>query len=120
MSNELQELGKWKVGQEVIDTYNSFTGKVSRLTDGRGGTVYVAVPQTLGAGTYEVAFDINGKKRGTDTWSRSQLEVLTPDMKLGLERRGRRRKLAMFDWSGLPFDQSDAIVTFMRDKGIKI
>jgi len=119
MANELQGLGQWKVGQEAIDTYNRATGKISRITDGRGGTLYVAFSNSLGTGTYEVAYDIHGRKRGDD-WSRSQLAIHTPEMKLAQMRLNRRRKLAMFDWPSLPFDQSDAIVAFMREKGIKI
>jgi len=60
LAKELQELGGWKIGQECLLGGSSLNPdsivKVTRITDGRDGTIYVG----------DTAFDTHGSQRGGD------------------------------------------------------
>jgi hypothetical protein len=57
-AKKLQELGKWKVGQTVCVKHrdNVEIDIISRITDGRGGTLYLT--------NSEKSFDLEGLSRG--------------------------------------------------------
>lgn len=117
-TKNLDELGRWKVGMDVYHTCNLrgfVIGKVVRITDGRGGTVYV----TFGNPS-ESAYDINGNERGCGTWSKTYLYPLTIEKKNEIALSIRKEKLRSFKWDDLTVEQASEIVLFMREKGIKI
>lgn len=124
MPKELQELGEWKVGMEALMEHGGSSLSpdeivvVSRITDGRNGTIYIKSRNP--AVTTEYAFDTHGNQRGGGAWSSAYIKPLTEEMRTKLQQQNRRSKLVHFKWKELPFEQSDKIVAFMRENGIKI
>jgi hypothetical protein len=113
MANDLQELGEWKVGMEVVvnGPYNSRKiSKISKITDGRGGTVLVD----------DKTYDARGFGRGGDVWTRYHIVPLTPELKMEVILEVRKSKLDNFHFNTLTPEQASEIVLFMRSKGIKI
>lgn len=66
--------------------------KIDRITDGRGGTIYVG----------KEAFDKYGRLRGGDTWSRTSLEPATEELIREIKADFCKRRLNEFDWLSLP------------------
>ena len=111
-AKELQELGQWKVGQEVIcyERHYRKTCIIKRITDGRGGTIYAGGS----------SFDADGKIRSSSIWDQARIEILTPEAREEIINRTRRNKLSQFDFSSLPFNQSSEIFLKMKEMGIVI
>lgn len=105
MTKEIQSLestgfmGKatWTVGQQVI-VYGGGAmqwkqvRKIDRITDGRGGTIYVG----------KEAYDSGGMMRGGDTWSRQHIAPATEKLLLEVRSEYAKMKLGKFDWNSLP------------------
>ena len=70
-AKELQELGEWKVGEKVVvdRRMREYIRPITKITDGRGGTIYVENSK----------YDSKGWERGRDTWSRGMIHKLTPE-----------------------------------------
>ena len=118
MAKELQELGQWKVGQEVLwEAGGASLGKsievIERITDGRGGSIYLK--DNSGSG-----YDSNGFSRNGGAFHRAYITPMTPELKAQITVESRRQKLSRFDWKNLPDEQINQVITFMREKGIKI
>jgi hypothetical protein len=112
MAKELTELGEWKVGQEVILNWkwgNSIL-PIERITDGRGGTIYVKGK----------SFDVSGNERTSDIWNDTRIVIATDDDKKRIAMQIRKHKLTEFDFQNLTLEQASEIVAFMREKGIVI
>ena len=114
-AKELTELGQWKVGQEVVLSYPAPQDRetiktIERITDGRNGTIYVD----------NMAFDLHGRQRNSNSWTFFSISVVTPDIKEGIIKKNRRIKLRQFDFKSLTFDQASDLVLKMREMGIVI
>lgn len=114
-SIELQELDKWKVGQEVIvsrGSYNERLAKITRITSGRDGTVFVS----------DIAFDLLGHERGNrdNVWSRAYMYPATSEDIEKIAVKNRRAKVCSYHWDNLSDDQITYIFkliqTFEKDK----
>jgi hypothetical protein len=90
----------WTVGQKVIvyGTQTRHVGEISRITDGRGGTIYVG----------EASYDINGHQRGSTLWGGSHLELSTPEALQAIRAERAKNLLSKFNWHSLP-DDAEAI-----------
>lgn len=88
--------------------------KITRITDGRGGTIYV------GEAPREKVFDIRGHQRGETGFSGSYIRIATLEDSKKLALDIRKRKLESFNFHGLTPEQCSEIVLFMRSKSIKI
>jgi len=114
MAKELQELGNWKVGMLVYDNGNSYRPesltRITRITDGRGGTIYVG----------ESSFDINGSQRGSDTWSKQRIQVATPVDLQRIKENNAIERLSRFDWKSLRGDQAVIIQDTLLTLGIDL
>lgn len=63
-AKELQELEQWKVGAKVVVKFPNGSESIStieRITDGRGGTIYLPLPFTT-------SFNIYGNERTSNSW----------------------------------------------------
>ena len=113
MSKELTELGQWKVGQMVlvIGSMNSgYEGikPISRITDGRGGTIYVE----------DKAYDIYGGLRGGDTWNKWNIQPATDADAIRIRGTNARRRIANFKWNDLDPAKAVEIEKILNDNGI--
>ena len=115
-TNELNELQIWKVGMEVIvySRFSSSIQKIKKITDGRGGTIYVEIKGN------NYLFDVLGNLRTSNVWSSITIEPCTPEKKIEIQMKNRVAKLHAFDFSSLTDQQVSDIVLFMREKGINI
>ena len=117
MAKELTELGEWKVGMEVIvySQLHSSVHKISRITDGHGGTIYVPVSDKS-----TMAFDSLGNLRSADPWAQVHIQAATPELKTEIQMKVRQNKLFRFDLNELTLQQASDLVIHMREQGIKI
>jgi hypothetical protein len=104
-AKELQELGQWKVGQIVV-SHSGGTGgverllKITRITDGRGGTIYIE----------DIAFDLYGHERTSNSaWHSKSISPATEEDIKRIVLEDMRRYLQNFDWS----KQSDVQVSLV-------
>ena len=114
-AKELKELGEWKVGQEVIVYGSGFAhtntiSKITRITDGRGGTIYIE----------KTAYDRWKHERTSDSWYSKYIKIATESDKEEVIQESQKRKLDNFKWNTLPGSLATEIITLMRNKGIKI
>jgi len=89
----------WTVGQTVIvRNHGSLSDQrvttITRITSGRGGTIYVG----------DLAYDSRGHQRGSDTWGGSSLYPATPEAVKEIKSAKARKLLAGFPWSKLSDD----------------
>ncbi len=105
MTKEIQSLEgsefgqpiNWVVGQQVI-VYGGGAmrwkqvRKIDRITDGRGGTIYVG----------RESYDSSGHQRGGDVWSRQHIQIATEKLLLEVRSEYAKMKLRKFDWDSLP------------------
>ena len=96
----------WEVGQKVI--YSSQMGEsivaITRITDGRGGTVYVG----------KEMFDASGQARGGGSWSTRSIHPLTEEKKNSIIGANVRAKLSGFNWNTLPDDVAKEAIALLR------
>jgi hypothetical protein len=85
MTNPLDKLGNFVVGQDVLvtTTYEEYLSAITRITDGRGGTIYVKKPKS----GVEQAYNQHGNSRGGDGWHTSTIRVPTQEDLNNLKRR---------------------------------
>jgi hypothetical protein len=105
-AKELQELGKWKVGQKVtLRGNNSLSIKpITKITDGRGGTIY--------AGDYK--FDERGRERTSDSWHFRTITLTTDEDRLEIAGKNARNKLYQVEWQKLDYREAIAIEQFLN------
>jgi hypothetical protein len=106
----------WEVGQRVVvdRRMNESIRTVTRITDGRDGTVYVK------EGKSETAFDRFGNQRGADTWSRARMEPATESDVKRVKGKIARNQLSRFEWHELDPDKALEIRDLLREKGLDI
>jgi len=110
-AKELQELGDWKVGQEVyLDQTNGFKAikRIERITDGRNGTIYV----------YGYSFDKQGHQRG-DSWNRLHIVPVTDKHRLSIKGANARRRLTNVEWFKLSNEEAIQIENLLNENGIQ-
>jgi len=98
MAKELNELGAWKVGQRVVAgrAGAEHLDKITRITDGRGGTIYIDT----------MAFDIRGRRRGEDSmWESTGIYPATDRDIKRIVVKGKRQFLYSNPWASLTDDQ---------------
>lgn len=127
-TKELQELGKWKVGQKVLITGSGGSGgyeavrPITRITDGRGGTIYVDIkPQIAHSITYvphELSFDEHGSERGGDTWSRKHIDIATEADTIRIKGKNAMKRLACVEWQNLTPEKALEIEKLLNDNGV--
>jgi hypothetical protein len=102
---KLTELGKWKVGQEVI--LNKMGGSsihhVYSITDENAGTIYLK--------HYAFSFDFNGRINSA-LWPNEYIEPAN--------ETDHYNKLREFDFSSLSLEQASALIFKMHEMGINI
>jgi len=116
-AKELQELGKWKVGMLGYDNGSSLAGpsvvKITRITDGRGGTLYINSGRLS-----EKTFDINGNERGGSTWHRRHIEPATEEDLLNIQGMVIKSRLTAFNWRRLSNENAVKVEEFLNQLGI--
>ena len=110
-AKELQELGDFKVGQQVYceSRLNTSISTIDRITDGRNGTIYVN-------GT---SYDSKGYQRG-DIWATGTITPATEEHKRSMIAKRARYRLARYEWQKLSDDNAIAIEKLLRDNGFDI
>ena len=113
-AKELQELGQWKVGMRVLHTGSSIGGEsiytVSRITDGRGGTIYIG----------NDAYDIEGSSRGGSTWHHTHISPATAEDIQRIKGKVANSYLRNYDWQELTGEQSLRAEEALKFIGIDI
>ena len=96
-STGFMEKTTWTVGQQVV-VYGGGAmqwkqiRKIDRITDGRGGTIYVG----------KEAYDSGGSRRGGDSLFRSHIAPATEKLLLEVRSEYAKMKLSKFNWNSLP------------------
>ncbi len=103
----------WSVGQKVILCgsmgYRSVK-TIDRITDGRGGTIYVG----------KDSFDKSGSLRGGDTWNRTHIEPATEVEIQKIRASIIKKKLKDFDWRTVSDDDATKIIAYIRSNHPKL
>jgi len=95
----------WTVGMEVFiqsDRHMSIR-PISRITDGRGGTIYVG----------ESAYDKSGRKRASGDWHFGYISPATDKDRAIIVGKNNKAKLERFKWSSLTPEQATEIITLL-------
>ena len=112
MSKELTELGEWKVGQKVLLRFGNMGQEsitsITRITDGRGGTIYLN----------DMAFNVNGSQRGGGVWDRSHISVGTEADVIRIRGKNARYRLSKVSWMELDPAKAIEIEKLLNDNGI--
>lgn len=105
---ELQELDKWKVGQAVVvyrGRNDEYLSKVTRITNGRNGTIYVN----------DLSFDLQGWERGNqDHWNRTSISPATGEDIARIIAANRRTKVCTYRWRDLSDDQITSVFKLIQ------
>lgn len=112
MAKELTELGQWKVGQKVLLTTGNIRQEsivpITKITDGRGGTIYVG----------NMLFDIMGAQRGNDIWYKSYIAPATEEDAMRIRGKNSRHRLSKVKWLELDPKKAIEIEKLLNDNGI--
>ena len=113
MAKELKELGKWEVGQAVV--IEGFRGSlrircIERITDGRGGTIYVD----------GVSFRQSGSQRGGDGWHFLHIKIATNEDRIKIKGMNSRQKLCQYKWQTLELEKAIEIEKLLEENGIDL
>ena len=112
-TQELQELGGWKVGMTVLVTeggagnYESIT-PITRITDGRGGTIYAK----------NLSFDIHGRERSGDSWHITHIQPATDEDRIRIRGKNARHRLSKINWNELDPKKAIEIEALLNANGI--
>jgi len=115
MTKELTELGQWKVGQKLyIKGSGTTTGyeailPIDRITDGRGGTIYVG----------SRLFDINGHQRGSDVWGKVNIREATEADYISIRGKNAKSRISNVNWLKLDAAKAIEIEKLLNDNGIE-
>lgn len=131
-AKELQSLAAndgaypWTVGGLVAveDQNGTSIRTVSRITDGRGGTVYVQYKRADGT-IREVAYDANGNLRGGNTWTRDHARPISEEQAQAIRNTNKSRRIASqllkHDWYKVEQDKLLRLhETLVNDFGINL
>jgi len=108
-AKELQELGDFKVGQQVYCVSRASTANISvidRITDGRNGTIYVN----------GISYDAKGHQRG-DIWSTGTITPATEEHRRSMIAKRARYRLAKYEWQKLSDDDAILIEKLLNNNG---
>ena len=110
-AKEHQKLGEWEVGQEVVVRARGMMAKdhialIERITEGRGGTVYVQ-----GQG-----YDQNGWQRGGDAWGRLHIHSVTQEDRIKIAGEKAKLRLQYFKWNDIDDKKAVEIRTILKEK----
>lgn len=113
-TKELQELGKWKVGQKVtVESGGAMTyisiRPIDRITDGRGGTVYAD-------GT---AYDLHGRQRGRDGYSSARITPTTDEDRIKIAGNNSKYRMGKVNWKEISHEKAIEIEKLLNDNGIE-
>ena len=114
MSKQLQELGEWKVGQEVIIIGGEFIetktiANIEKITDGWGGTLYLK----------GFKYDSRGLQR-SDGYHRQHLVPATEELKKEIRGTKARWILEKFKWHDLKPDEAMRIYKVLKENNVEI
>ena len=98
----------WTVGQKIVESIgeNKSIKAISRITDGRGGTIYVS-------GT---AYDASGRQRGGDIWYGSHISPATDADYKELAGSVSKARLSRFRWGNLPDEVAVDAIKLLSEK----
>ena len=118
MTEQLKELGKWKVGHKAV--LQQFLGTesiqtITRITNGRGGTIYVSISKNS-----DVAFDINGTERGGANWHPRTIQPATDEDIKQIRCNYIKFLLKQYDWSKLTEEQTINFFEYLNKSEISI
>ena len=104
----------WTVGDKVVvrTNHNSYIAIISRITDGRGGTIYVKSKNG------ENNFDLLGNQRGTDIWNGSIIERATQEDTKLMRGKIAISRLKNFNWASLSPELAIEIRDFLKENYI--
>lgn len=114
-TKELDKLDKWEKGQTVI-RFSSGLGacdsivKIDKITDGRGGTIYVGTEK----------YDSNGWARGDFGYHRPHIKIATEEDIARVRGQNASRRLARFDWTKLEPAEAYRIYELLKTNGVNI
>lgn len=117
-AKELQEITAtdgtvWKVGDKVLLTRCGLAGEaicpITRITDGRGGTIYVGDGNLATGEPYEIPFDLKGNKRASNDWSTTGIQLATDEDYTRIRRKRMRNRIANVAWGSLPLEVAEKV-----------
>lgn len=108
----------WHIADVVVMNNNSgdYLGKITRITSGRDGTIYVSA----NGSTSENAYDSYGHQRSSSTWTRGNIRLASTEDIAKIYGRIRKSKLNAFDMNQLSDEDAKNIIELLREKGYKI
>lgn len=112
IAKELQEIGEWKVGQKVLVVGGRINREgiypIERITDGRGGTIYVG----------NTSFNAtSGRQIGGDTCA-FYMRAATEEDYLRIRGKNAAYRLSQIQWSKLDPAKVIEIEKLLNDNGI--
>ena len=111
-TKQLQELGKFKVGDSVLIEKNT-TGykaikKIEKITSSYGGTIFVDGNK----------FDQNGHQRG-EMWHGAFIRHATEEDAICIKGSNAKRRILNLKWSEVTPEQALEIESFLNKMGIE-
>jgi hypothetical protein len=96
----------WFDGQQVfvLSPSGRRLKNIDRITDGRGGTIYVE----------KDAFDKNGNLRGGGTWCQTRLEAVNEENLRQFRETVARNNLVYFKWNTIPGWMAIDLIEYMK------
>jgi hypothetical protein len=106
----------WAVGDKVIvsDRLSEYVATITRITDGRGGTIYTKKINRENAP--EIAYDTTGRGRGADIWNTKDIHPATQEDISRIKGKVARLQLSNFKWIQLSPDIAIEIRDYLRVK----
>ena len=110
MSKQLTELGQWKLGQKVLisNTETESITSITKITDGRDGTIYVS----------DKKFNVNGKQRHAEVWHKFYIEVAKEEDYIRIKGKNARYRLSKVKWLDLEPTKALEVQKLLNDNGI--
>lgn len=117
----------WTVGGKVAVSkrgYDTAIRTISRITDGRGGTIYIPCTNMLGNVTGEDAYDLYGRGRGGGDWDSITIrpigEIEETEIKKKFLANKLRQGLQKKGWSGVPDDIIIGIYEYLKTQNVPL
>ena len=109
-TKNLQSLGDFIVGEKVLvkNRSDKYILPIERITDGRGGTIYVG----------GLSFDAQGRQRG-DVWQTAYISIPTKQDYVNVKGRNAIIRLRKVEWSSLTPEKAIEIEKLLNDNDIK-
>jgi len=115
MTEQLQELGKWKVGEKVVVSGGGWgnpdhIATIDKITSGHGGTIFVDGSR----------YTEGGWMRGGDGYNRTHITPATPELMAEVWGKNARSKLANYKWEKLEPAEAKKYIYLLREAGLDI